>query len=84
MIVTSNVAGQTNTTLTLDTGFNGVVRLRARNSNSALGSTIIRSGILEINDALADEPKPYLRIYPEKDDTHRMAEANKAFSHFRF
>jgi hypothetical protein len=41
-------------TLTLDTGFNGVVRIRSRANGAALnGNTIIRSGILEINDALA-------------------------------
>jgi len=46
-------AGAT-TVLTLDTGFNGVVRLRGRANGAALGgNTIIRSGILEINDALA-------------------------------
>src|SRR5262245_18301517 len=51
---TSNPVYGTNhsMTLTLDTGFNGIVSLRPRALAGTLGTTIIRSGVLQVGDGL--------------------------------
>jgi len=43
------------------------------------GAPIVEDLLKEVNDILAGQGD----VLKKKDDTHRMAEANRAFSHFR-
>jgi ribosomal protein S7 len=40
---------------------------------------VVKMAEVSVQDSMADSA-----VMKKKDDTHRMAEANKAFSHFRF
>lgn len=60
-------------------GLNVAMRWVISIARSKKGAPIMQKLFKEINDILADQGD----VLKKRDDTHRMAEANKAFSHFR-
>lgn len=62
-----------------DKGVFIVMRWIIQTARNRKGAPIIEDLVKEINDILAGQGE----VLKKKDDTHRMAEANKAFSHFR-
>ena len=59
-----------------------IKNLKASNSNMGIASK--DSSIVNLDNASVENVSICLAAYKKKQDTHRMAEANKAFSHFRF
>ena len=62
-----------------DKGVYIVMRWIIQTARNRKGAPITDDLVKEINDILSGQGD----VMKKKDDTHRMAEANKAFSHFR-